>query len=70
MVPYFNKLESPLPNRALWLNWPSGSEEDFFFNFVNVFLHFRNYLPLEKGRVPQVNKLEFLLPYDAMRDVC
>ena len=28
-------------------NWPSGSGEEFFFyNFVNVFLLFRNYLPL------------------------
>ena len=30
-------------------NWPCGSGEEGFFNFVNVFLLFRNYLPLEKG---------------------
>ena len=31
-------------------NWLSGSGEEDFFNFVNVFSLFRNYLPLEKGR--------------------
>ena len=34
---------------SFFLNWPSGSGEDFFFNFVNVFPLFRYYLPLEKG---------------------
>ena len=29
-------------------NWPCGSKEEDFFNFVNVFSLFRNYLPLEK----------------------
>ena len=30
-------------------NWPSGSEEEDFFNFLSVFLLFGNYLPFEKG---------------------
>ena len=29
-----------------------------FFNFVNVFSLFRNYLPLEKGGALPLNKLE------------
>ena len=36
-----------VPN--LW-KWPSGSGEESFFKFVNVFSQLRNYLPLEKGR--------------------
>ena len=28
-------------------NWPSGSGEEEFFNFVNVFSLFHNHLPLE-----------------------
>ena len=39
-------------------NWPSGSGEDFF-EFVNVFLLFRNYLILENRRSPSYKKLEF-----------
>ena len=38
------------------LNWPGG------LNFVNVFLLFRNNLPLEKGGALHLNKLESLLP--------
>ena len=34
------------------LNWPSGSGEEDFLNFVNVFSLFRNYFPLRKGRSP------------------
>ena len=30
-------------------DWLSGSGEEDFLNFVNVFSLFRNYLPLEKG---------------------
>ena len=30
-------------------NWLSGSGEEDFLNFVNLFLLFLNYLPLEKG---------------------
>ena len=42
-------------------NWPSGSGEDFL-NFINVFLLFCNYLPLEKGRALHLNKLDSLQP--------
>ena len=31
-------------------NWPSGSREKDFVNFINVFSQFRNYLHLEKSR--------------------
>ena len=37
-------------------NWPSGSGD--FLKFVNVFLQFRNYHPLEKGGALHLNKLE------------
>ena len=29
-----------------------------FFNFINIFLIFRNYLPLEKGGVLHLNKFD------------
>ena len=35
-------------------------------NFVNAFSLFRNYLPLEKGWLPHLIKLEFPLPKDAL----
>ena len=47
-----NKFESPLPKDALcevWLKLAQWFWRRRFFNFVNVFLLFRNYLPLEKG---------------------
>ena len=47
-------------------NWPSGSGEEFFFNFVNVFLLFRNYLPLEKSGALHLNKLSSPSPKDAL----
>ena len=48
---------NPLHLRMLYAkfgwNWLSGSEEeDFFLNFVNVFLLFRNYLSLKKNGGP------------------
>ena len=55
LVLYSKKLESPLPKDAFgqdclklahW-SWRRG-----LFNFVNVFLLFCNYLPLEKGGGP------------------
>ena len=36
------------------------------FNFLNVFLLFRNYLPLEKGSFLHLNKLESPSPKDAL----
>ena len=47
-------------------NWPSGSGEEDFLNFVNLFLLFRNYLPLEKDGALHLNKLESLSPKDAL----
>ena len=40
--------------------------ENFFFNFVNVFSLFRNYLPLEKGETNSFNNLDFSSPKDAL----
>ena len=48
-------------------NWPSGSGEEDFFNFVNIFSLFRNYLPLEKGGALHLNKLESPSPKN---DLC
>ena len=63
---------NPLHPRMLWAkfgwNWPSGFGEDFF-NFVNVFSLFRNYLPLEKGGALHLNKLESPSPKDALCQV-
>ena len=47
-------------------NWPSGSR---FFNFVDVFLLFCNYLPLQKGVVLNLYKFEFPLPKDELCQV-
>ena len=50
-------------------NWPSGSGEEDFFNFINLFLLFLNYLPLEKGGALYLNKLEFPSPKDTLCQV-
>ena len=51
-------------------NWPSGYEEEYFLkNFINVFLLFRYYLPLEKDRVLHLKKLESPSPKDALCQV-
>ena len=47
-------------------NWPSGSGEEIFLNFVNVFSLFHKHLPLEISGVLHLNKLEFPLPKDAL----
>ena len=52
---HLNKIESPSPKDALcqvWLKLDGWFWRRRFFNFVNVFSLFRNYLPLEKGRGP------------------
>ena len=68
---HLNKFDSSSPkdalcqvllNLALWF-WRR------FLNFVNVFLLFRNYLPLEKGGVLHLNKLESPSPKDTLCQV-
>ena len=52
-----------------WWNWPSGSREENFLNFVNVFSLFRYYFPLKKGAALHMNKLESPSPKDALCQV-
>ena len=64
---------NPLHPRTLcakfgW-NWPSGSGEEDFFNFVNEFSLFRDYLPLEKDGALHLNKLDYPSPKDALCQV-
>ena len=47
-------------------NWLSGSGEEEFFNFVDVFSLFRNYLPLEKGGGLYLDNLISPSPKDAL----
>ena len=47
-------------------NWPCGSR---FSYFVDVFLLFRNYLPLQKGVVLNLYKFKFPLPKDELCQV-
>ena len=49
------------------LTWENIREEDL--NFVDVFSPFHNYLPLENGVIPPLNKLEFSSPKDALPKV-
>ena len=69
---HLNKLESPSPKDALcqdWLKLALWFWRRRFLNFVNVFSLFRNYLPLEKGGVFHLNKLESPSPKDALCQV-
>ena len=69
MVPHLNKLESPSPNDALcqiWLKLAQRFWRRRSSNFVNVFLLFLNYLPLEEDRALHLNRLESLSPKDAL----
>ena len=50
----------------VWLKLAQWFWRRGFFNFVNVFSLFRNYLPLEKGGVLHLNKLESPSPKDAL----
>ena len=50
-------------------NWLSGSEEEEFFSFANVFSLFHNYLPWEKSRALHLDKLESPLSMDALSQV-
>ena len=57
---HLSKLESPSPKDALCqvclklAQW--FGRRRFFIDFVNVFSLFLNYLPLEKGGAPHLNK--------------
>ena len=54
----------------LWMLVPrSIGFVEIFSMFVNVFLLFRYYLPLEKGVALHLNKLESSLPKDALCQV-
>ena len=69
---YFNKFESPSPKDALCLVWLKLAQwflRRKFLKFVNVFLLFRYYLPLEKGVAIHLNKIESPSPKDALCQV-
>ena len=69
---HLNKLESPSPKDALcqvWLQLAQLFWRRRFLNFVKIFLLFRNYLPLEKGRAFYLKKLESPLPKGALCQV-
>ena len=66
---HLNKLEFPTPNDDLcqvWLKLAQWLLRRRFLNFINVFSLFRYYLPLEKGVVLHLSKLEFPSPKDAL----
>ena len=72
LVLHLNKLESPSPKDALcqiWLKLALWFWRRRFFNFINVFSLFRNYLPLEKGGALHLNKLKSPSPKDALCQV-
>ena len=69
---HLNKLEYPSPKDALfqvWLKLAQWFRRRFFFNFINVFSLFCNYLPLEKAGFLHFNKLESPSPKDALCQV-
>ena len=58
---HLKKLESPSLQDALCQDWLKLAQQFWrreFFNFVDAFSLFCNYLPLEKGRAIHLNKLE------------
>ena len=64
-----NNLESPLAKDALFHVWLKSVQWFWrrrFFNFVDVFTLFRNYLPSEKGGALHLNNLESPLAKDAV----
>ena len=72
MLFHLKKLEPPSPKDALcqdWLKLAHWFWRREFFNYVNVFSLFCNYLPLEKGRTLHLNKLESPSPKDALWQV-
>ena len=74
MALHLNKFESPSPKDALcqaWLKLAQWFWRRKFFNLVNVFSLFRNYLPMEslRGGTLHLNKLESPSPKDALCQV-
>ena len=66
---YLNKLQTPSPKGDLcqdWLKLAQWFWRRRFFQVVNVFSQFRNYLHLEKGGALHLNKLESPLPKDEL----
>ena len=64
-----NKVESHSSKEAFsqgWLKLAQWFRRRRFIIFVNVFLLFHNYLPLEKGGALHLNKLESPSPKDAL----
>ena len=69
MALHLNKLECPSPKDALlqdWLKLDRWFWRWRFFNFVNVFLLFCYYLPLEKVGALHLNKLESSSPKNTL----
>ena len=65
----FNSLHPRMLCAKFGWNWLSGSIEEFFFYFVNVFSLFRNYVPMENGGALHLNKLESPSPEDTLCQV-
>ena len=66
---HLNKAEFPSPKNALWLVLLKLAQWFWrrrFFNFVNLFLLFGNYLPMEKCGDLNLNKLETPSPKNAL----
>ena len=60
LVLHLKTFEFPSPKDALcqvWIKLAQWFWRRRFFNFVNVFSLFQNYLPLEKGRALHLNKV-------------
>ena len=53
----------------VWLNFARWFWRRRFLNFDNIFLLYRNYLPLEKGVARHVNKFKSPPPKDALCQV-
>ena len=69
---HLNNLKSTSLKDALcqvWLKLAQWFWRRRFFNFVNVFSLFRNYLPLKKGGTLLLNKLETSSPKDVLCQV-
>ena len=69
LVLHLKKLESPSPKEALCqvqLKLAQWFWRRRFFNFLNVFSLFHNYLPLEKGGALHLNKFESPSHKDAL----